>query len=130
LGISFPLYLTWGYSYTVILGVGAITAATIISGTRDINQFHQPVSLFFATNSFLISILIRLFTSTKNQPAKREQTPLAYVFYEVSLSSLQSNSSLKKHSLIKTGLEKTKESSSSSYCQKTSAAALQSVKEQ
>ena len=99
---------TPGIILTTIPGVSVITAAEIFSGIGDINQFKSADQLTCYCGLIPTSHSSGTFTSTKNRMAKRGQTSLAHVFYQIALSSLRCNPHLREYYLRKLSQEKPK----------------------
>jgi len=91
------LSLTRGKILTSIPGVGPTTAATIISEIGDIAQFRSPDALVCYCGLIPSSHSSGTFISRRNRMAKRGQSSLAHVFYQIALSSLRCNSSLREY---------------------------------
>jgi len=92
---------TPGAILTTIPGVGAVTAATITSGIGDIGQFKSANQLVCYCGLIPTSHSSGTFTSTRNRMAKRGQTSLAHVFYQIALTSLRCNPVLREYYLKK-----------------------------
>jgi len=92
---------TPGAILTSIPGVGVVTAATIMSGIGDIGQFKSADQLVCYCGLIPTSHSSGTFTSTRNRMAKRGQTSLAHVFYQIALVSLRCNLNLRKYYLKK-----------------------------
>ncbi|MBC7190507.1 IS110 family transposase [Candidatus Aerophobetes bacterium] len=95
------LLLTPGAILTTIPGVGIVTAATIMSGIGDITQFKSADQLACYCGLIPTSCSSGSFTSTRNRMAKRGQTSLAHVFYQIALVSLRCNPVLREYYLKK-----------------------------
>jgi len=91
------LSLTPGRILTSIPGVGPVTAATIISGIGDISQFRSADALVCYCGLIPSSHSSGTFTSKRNRMAKRGQSSLAHVFYQIALSSLRCNPTLREY---------------------------------
>jgi len=85
-----------------------ITATEIFSGIGDINQFKSVDQLTCYCGLIPTSCSSGTCTSTKNRMAKRGQTSLAHVFYQIALSSLRCNPHLREYCLRKLSQEKPK----------------------
>jgi len=79
--IEDTLSSTPGAILTTIPGVGVITAAEIISGIGNINQFKSADQLVCYPGLIPTSHSSGTFISTRNRMAKRGQTSLAHMFY-------------------------------------------------
>ena len=91
------LFLTPGRILTSIPGVGPVTAATIISEIGDIAQFRSADALIFYCGLIPSSHSSGTFISKRNRMAKRGQSSLAHVFYQIALSSLRCNPTLREY---------------------------------
>ena len=99
--IEDTLSSTPGVILTTIPGVGVITAATITSGIGDITQFKSADRLVCYCGLIPTSHSSGTFTSTRNRMAKRGQTALAHVFYQIALVSVRCNPGLRAYYLTK-----------------------------
>lgn len=99
--IEDALSSTQGAILTSIPGVGVITAATIISGIGDITQFGSADQLVCYCGLIPTSHSSGTLTSTRNRMAKRGQTSLAHVFYQIALTGLRCNQHLRGYYLKK-----------------------------
>jgi len=99
--IEDALSLTLGTVLTTIPGVGVITAAEIMSGIGDINEFKSADQLVCYCGLIPTSYSSGTFTPTRNRMAKRGQTSLAWVFYQKALTSLTCNPVLREYYLKK-----------------------------
>ena len=91
------LFLTPGRILTSIPGVGPVTAATIISEIGDIAQFRSADALVCYCGLIPSSHSSGTFISKRNRMAKRGQSSLAHVFYQIALSSLRCNPTLREY---------------------------------
>lgn len=91
------LSLTPGKILTSIPGVGPVTAATITSEIGDIAQFRSADALVCYCGLIPSSHSSGTFTSKRNRMAKRGQSSLAHVFYQIALSSLRCNPTLREY---------------------------------
>jgi transposase len=91
------LSLTPGRILISIPGVGPVTAATIISEIGDISQFGSADTLVCYCGLIPSSHSSGTFTSKRNRMAKRGQSSLAHVFYQIALSSLRCNPTLREY---------------------------------
>jgi len=117
--IEDALLSTPGTVLTTIPGIGVVTAAEIMSGIGDINELKSADQLVCYCGLIPTSYSSGTFTSTRNRMAKRGQTSLTWVFYQVALTSLTCNPTLREYYLKKLSEGKTKEGRVSSLCQKT-----------
>jgi len=80
-----------------IPGVGTVSAATIISEIGDIAQFKSADALIYYCGLIPSSHSSGTFISTRNRMAKKEQSSLAFVFYQIALSNLRFNPTLREY---------------------------------
>jgi transposase len=85
------LFLTPGRVLTSIPGVGPVTAATLTSEIGDISQFRSADALVCYCGLIPSSHSSGTFISKHNRMAKRGQSSLAHVSYQIALTSLRSN---------------------------------------
>jgi len=91
------LSLTPARILTSIPGVDPVTATTIISDIEDISQFRSADALVYYCGLIPSSHSSGTFISPRNRMAKRGQSSLAHVFYEIALTSLRSNPALREY---------------------------------